>query len=185
MGAETSTLELLVTIQRDVTGLTQTVSAMQQGMATMKDSVKQFSEKANESLKSVEQHANGVSSALMSFFGGIFAVGRLKRFAEEALQLARVEAQLEQALRGTGQYSVEYREQLTLNAKALQQVTGASKESLLSVERFLVQGGVGPELIKPLTEGVLDLATAMNVDVVSAARIVSNLCLASTTTCTL
>jgi hypothetical protein len=129
----------------------------------------------NQAAAAAELSANNGYLAAVSRFGAaVFGTQQLRRYVNESEEAVRVQAQLAFALKQTGQFSADYIAELEASAKALQRYTGVADETISSIQRFLIQAGVGREQITPMTEAVLDLAAAMETDASSAARLVAN-----------
>jgi hypothetical protein len=124
-----------------------------------------FVSKLNKQLENGSHNVNQLAAA----FGALIGIGAMKGFVQEAINAGRAAAQLEAALKSTGQASADYRKELEGNRKALANKIGVDDDELLSVQRLLVQFGVQAENMKELTALTMDYAAAMNQDAMSAA----------------
>jgi hypothetical protein len=79
-------------------------------------------------------------------------------------------AQLSRALESTGQSANATADEFAEQASALQRLTGVSDEAIMAAQRILLSFGAQASQVKELTPLVVDLASAMGTDVVTAAK---------------
>jgi hypothetical protein len=116
---------------------------------------------------------NNGGAALQTAFQGalaLFGVHALENYSEAAIHASRAQAQLEAALKSTGQYSAQYIEQLAEIAENTEKVTGTSALAVREIERILTQFGVGSKDMERFVMLTLDMAAAMGTDATSAAQ---------------
>jgi hypothetical protein len=104
----------------------------------------------------------GAVAAFVGFEG-------LRRAQDEYIKSARALAQLDAALRSTGQSTAAFREQLEEQRAAISKVTGADDEEVMAIQRQLVSHRASQAQIETLSLLILDLAAAMGTDAATAA----------------
>lgn len=133
----------------------------------------------NEEFQKLSQTSTNAFSAITNLSKGfgllaeVFAVGELiktaNEFSNEWIKSAKSMAQLEAALRSTGQAGAKYRQELEEQRKAISAATGVEEDQLVVVQRHLVQYKASQEQIMELTKLSLDLAASQGIDSASAA----------------
>lgn len=115
--------------------------------------------------------ANGsrAASQVIGNLGTALAALGLKNAFQAAIESRRNVAQLDAALRSTGQGTADYRAELLALAAALKQQTGQDDDAIIGTERLLISFGAARVDIAELTRLTLDLAAAQGTDLQSAA----------------
>jgi len=124
---------------------------------------------AASKLESFFHSLNSQLEGLAALAGLGFGVHELGEYVSKAVEAGQQLAQLNAALKSSGQSSAAYREELTAQREALSKVTNASADTLVSVQRLLIGFGISRDRMGQATELTLDLASAMGVDAASAA----------------
>jgi|GEM_PF-1870831 len=140
------------------------------------DGLNRFTAGLNQRLKQVQDFnakiRNG-DAALQSALGQVGAVlgaAALTRFAREAREADKVQAQLISTLARTKQSGAI--DALNAQAAALQKLTLFGDESINTVQRLLITYGLTAEQTMGMTEAVLDFAQANNISAESAAQFI-------------
>jgi len=119
-----------------------------------------------------KQIQNGTAAlASWSQIGAAFLSAQaFSRFFRAAQESSVAVSQLGRALVSTGQSAGATTGEFVEQAQALQRLTGVADETVLAVQRTLIQFGAQADVVKELTPLVLDLASAMGTDAVTAAK---------------
>ena len=101
-----------------------------------------------------------------AFSGGLFA----RTVIANTIEQERVTAQLEATLRSTGRYTPELSESMQDYAYSLQQITTFGDEAIISSQAMLLTfTRIGEDIFPRAQEAVLDVSTAMGIDLKSSA----------------
>ena len=118
---------------------------------------------------------NGALEGLRAHLAGLVIGAGLIQQLNASLAAARESALawagLRTVLASTGKASAELERELAAQADALQKLTGYSDDQVLAVQRLLFSYRGTAEQVKEVTPLVLDMATALGVDSVTAARL--------------
>ncbi len=117
-----------------------------------------------------EKRAIGMGRAFGNAFGAIAAGALFKNAIANTIEQERVTAQLEQTLRSTGRFTPELSQSMQDYATSLQQVTTFGDEAVVASQAMLLTfTQIGNEEFPRAQEAILDVATAMGIDLKSAA----------------
>lgn len=140
------------------------------------DGLNRFTAGINQRLEQVkafnERIRNG-DAALQKMIGQVGTVlgaAALARFAQQAREADKVQAQLIRTLQRTGETGAL--QALNDQAAALQRVTSFGDESINTVQRLLISFGLGAQQAIGLTEAVLDFAQETGQSAESAAMLI-------------
>lgn len=128
---------------------------------------------AQTQIKAVQSAVSGFSAAWAQISGALAAAGvtQALRSMVRAAEESRVATfQLQAALDLAGRSSRAAIDAFESQATALQTLTGVSDETVMSVQRLLVEMGATIDQAGQLTPLVLDVAAAMGTDATSAAK---------------
>lgn len=118
---------------------------------------------------------NGALQGLRTQLAGLVVGGavvmQIRAAVSAAQEAAVATAQLGQALVSTRQWSVAAMSALEDQASMLERFTGVQDETVMSVQRLLLSFGATVVQAERMTPAVLDMAAAMGMDAVSAARL--------------
>lgn len=132
--------------------------------------IKSFSGNVTSQFKSM-------ASVAAASFAGVFAFNKLKSFANEASELYKVQLNAEQKLTAALGYRSE---NLIKVAQAMQNQSTYGDEMILQAQAMVAAFVKEEDQIKKLTPAIMDLATAKNMDLVSAADLVTKTIASST-----
>ncbi len=122
--------------------------------------------------RSAESGARGFST-LANSLGPLVAAGSVLKFFKDATDAAIVQqdavSKLNAALANQGALTQEASADLQKYAAALQETTRFGDETILSAQSMLVSFGLTGDKLKETTSAVLDMSTALGVDLKSAA----------------
>lgn len=124
-------------------------------------------------LKGVQSSFSSVRDTWQKLTGVLAAYGitNAVRSMLKAAEEARVASfRLTTALNATGQAAVGVVENLSLQATALESLTGISDETTMAVQSLLLSMGATANQVERLTPLVLDVSAAMGTDALTAAR---------------
>lgn len=136
--------------------------AVLDGINAGKKAVDEFNAKVENGSHALNQMAAGLAAA--------FSVRALAQWRRDAERSAASQAKLVNILRGANLAADEFTGRLNAQADALERTTNFSADQVREVQGMLVQFGVGKDLIEEFTTGALDLAVAMDKDLLWAAR---------------
>lgn len=117
-------------------------------------------------LQSIQEGFGRITGALAA--AGVTSVLRSMWMAAEEARVATF--RLETALKSTGQAAAGFAESMAAQAETLESLTGVSDETTMGVQSLLLTMGASIEQVQELTPVVLDLAAAMGMDALTAAR---------------
>ncbi|MBI3886162.1 MAG: hypothetical protein HY302_10585 [Opitutae bacterium] len=126
-----------------------------------------------QQVQAFNQRIQNGEAALQRVLGQVGAVlggAALVKYARDAREADKVQAQLNQTLRQTGQTGAL--EALNAQASALQKLTLFSDEAVNTVQRLLISFGLSAQQAEVLTESVLDFAQATGQSAESAAMLI-------------
>jgi lambda family phage tail tape measure protein len=124
-------------------------------------------------LKGVQSSFSSVRDTWQKLTGVLAAYGitNAVRSMLKAAEEARVASfRLTTALNATGQAAAGVVENLSLQASALESLTGISDETTMAVQSLLLSMGATADQVERLTPLVLDVSAAMGTDALTAAR---------------
>lgn len=136
--------------------------ALLDGIQAGKRAVEEFEAQVDESTATLNK--------MIGTFAAAFSTRALLQWRRAAEETAGSQAQLNVVLRSAGIVSDEFSAALNRQAGALERTTAFSANQIREVQGMLAQFGVGAELIEEFTAGTLDLAVAMDKDLLWAAR---------------
>ncbi|MBI5689239.1 MAG: hypothetical protein HZC55_04020 [Verrucomicrobia bacterium] len=116
------------------------------------------------------QNGEAALQRALSQVGAVIGGAALVKYAREAREADKVQAQLIQGLRRTGETGAL--EALNAQAGALQRLTLFTDESVNTVQRLLISFGLTAQQAEGLTESVLDFAQATGQSAESAAMLI-------------
>lgn len=148
-------------IQSATRGLNQVNQAVQRNGAA----VVKFNRDVSEGQRTLNR--------LMSQAVTVLSVRALAGYVRTADEARKIQNQLHDALRRTGQATPEYIASLGKQSAALEKLTGIEEEQIQTTQRMLIQFGTTQGNIEELTELTLDFATAMRMDAGSAAQLIA------------
>lgn len=151
-------LEVVLSFKPLMDGLNRFVSGYQARMAQ----VQAFNQRI--------QNGEAALQRALGQVGAVIGGAALVKYARDAREADKVQAQLIQTLRKTGQTGAL--EALNAQAAALQRVTEFSDESVNTVQRLLISFGLTAQQAEGLTESVLDFAQATGQSAESAAMLI-------------
>jgi len=156
-----NTLSFLIQFKSDLSVLNKAVSWLEQAQRR----VQQYN--------ATMQNGTRAINAGLQAAAGFFAVGALKSYVGEAVEMRKAQGQLDQALKKSGQYSAEYSRQLAAQADALEGATGVDSSRVQVVQRELTLAKVKRQDMAELTALTLDYAAAREVEAGAAAKLVA------------
>lgn len=154
-------LSFILEFKANFAGLQRVASEVQTRMATIQASAQKMEEGAAATMNRVVQGA-----------AALFAADKLRAYGQEAIEAAKGQAQLNQALKKSGQDSAAYRAELQAQAQALQNLTGVDDDQITQIQRQLVFGKTQRKDIADLTALTLDFAAAKSIDGVTASKLI-------------
>jgi len=123
--------------------------------------------------KSIGAGFTNMGSMLKTALAGAATFSFLKQSVTAFAESEKAATKLRSALRGVGEGTAEAEQGMLAYAESLQKVTTFSDEEITTTAALLMQmTGLTTQAVKPLTEAVLDLATAKEMDAETAARLV-------------
>lgn len=129
--------------------------------------VDKFSKGSRKSLSDLTKYATATAAAFTAIGAASLKLGRLYSVQLEA------EKKLASQLRRTGQFSEAGYKGLLNYASSLQKVSKFGDEAIIPITALLNTMGVASDQLKVATSLTLDFASAMNMDLQSAARIIA------------
>jgi tetratricopeptide (TPR) repeat protein len=127
-------------------------------------------EKSRISMEKFGRQAGIAGAAMIGAAGTIaYAMGSWVKSAQDA---ERAQMQLESSVKGAYGASSDAVKAFEAQAKAIQKVTVASDEDVMSIQAMLTQFGLTERQVTTLTPLVVDIARKWNIDYVSAAKAV-------------
>jgi len=127
-------------------------------------------EKSRISMEKFGRQAGIAGAAMIGAAGTIaYAMGSWVKSAQDA---ERAQLQLESSVKGAYGSSSDAVKAFEAQAKAIQKVTVASDEDVMSIQAMLAQFGLTERQVTTLTPLVVDIARKWNIDYVSAAKAV-------------
>lgn len=122
----------------------------------------------------MKQGFQGLGNTIRNAFIATAAIAFFKKTVDLYAEQERATIRLRTALRGVGEDSDAAQKAMTDYAAALQKVTTFGDETIINVQAMLIQmTGLNTTAVRPLTEAVLDMATAHQMDARMMARYVA------------
>jgi len=153
-----STVQDTVSLLLKVNGATALVGAFQRSSEAMG----RFNRAVSTSTAALSQWAKAGAAIL-----GAAALREMFKSAQESTVAL---AKLDRALASTGQAANASAQEFADQASELQRLTGVSDEAIMAAQRILLSFGSQADQVKELTPLIVDLASAMETDVVNAAK---------------
>lgn len=153
----------------NLTWVSKGIRVAKDGLDSVNRAVKQNADAVEAYNKKVE-NGTAALNALLSQAVAVFSIGALARWRREAEEAARVQAQLVNILRQNNMASDAFVASLDRQSDALERTTTFSAEQIKEVQGMLVQFGLTGDQVEAFTSGTLDLAVAMDKDLLWAAR---------------
>ena len=149
------------------------IDRLSNDLRRVRGNVKSDTKGMSQSFKGVSSAVKGVGAA----FAGLAVASKVSAFAKESIELAKRQVQAEQALKaalgGVNQGLLDY-------AAALQKQTTFGDEAIIEAQALIGAFIKEEGQIKRLTPAILDLAAAKNMDLRSAADMVTKSVASST-----
>lgn len=140
------------------------------------DGLNRFSAGINQRLQQVQafnaqiRNGDAAMQKALGQVGAVLGAAALSRFAKEAREADKVQAQLIATLSRTKQTGAI--DALNAQAAALQKLTLFGDEAINTVQRLLITYGLNAQQAMAMTESVLDFAQANNIAAESAAQFI-------------
>ncbi|MFZ2643470.1 MAG: hypothetical protein WA117_20935 [Verrucomicrobiia bacterium] len=151
-------------------GITISIAGVADSFNRMADGVQQRLKQVEEFNKRI-QNGTAAINTLMMQAAAVLGVSALGRYASEAMAAEKNQQLFAAALHQSGRYTAEYNRELLDLAKTLSRTSGRDDDDILGVIRRLV-ADVPPDLIRPMTQAILDLSAATGTDLNAAANAV-------------
>jgi len=156
--ADANRLEVVLSFKPLMDGLNRFTAGINQRL----EQVKAFNERI--------RNGDAALQKMIGQVGTVLGAAALARFAQQAREADKVQAQLIRTLQRTGETGAL--QALNDQAAALQRVTNFGDESINTVQRLLISFGLGAQQAIGLTEAVLDFAQETGQSAESAAMLI-------------
>lgn len=124
---------------------------------------------ASSELKTLSGSANSAAKAAKTFVRALAIGATINKVVDATIVQEQAIAQLEQTLKSTGRYTPELSKSLQDYASSLQNVTTFGDEAVIASEALLLTfTKIGGEQFERAQMAILDVATAMKIDLKSA-----------------
>jgi hypothetical protein len=141
---------------------------LEQGLKRSRKAVGDTSKELDKGAGFFKKYEGAIKAAASAAAAYAVSVG-VKKIIANTVEQERAVAQLDQALRSTGRYTPELSKEMQTLAASLQQVSTFGDEAIIRAQGLLLTfTKVGGETFPRATQAILDMSTAMQMDLKSA-----------------
>jgi hypothetical protein len=141
---------------------------LEQGLKRSRKAVGDTSKELDKGAGFFKKYEGAIKAAASAAAAYAVSVG-VKKIIANTVEQERATAQLDQALRSTGRYTPELSKEMQTLAASLQQVSTFGDETIIRAQGLLLTfTKVGGDTFPRATQAILDMSTAMQMDLKSA-----------------
>lgn len=159
-----------ITINGDNKGAIAALDGTNQRMQAFSQTFSKAAATVEGAMKSANESLNRMAQAAAGYLG----ITAMRGFVNEAVKAREAFGLLDQAMKSSGQYSEEYRQELAAQQEALAAKTKLQAEDVALVQQRLVTMGVERGMMAQATQATIDYAQAIGVNAVEAAQQLGN-----------